>query len=203
MPASKKKNSIPQQDRDARSRILERAVDLFYVQGVHATGINQIIREAEVAKDTLYRFFPSKDQLIQEALSIWGRKLGVLWERKLRNQEDAAGLFRSLSKLERDSLRKIPGYNGCPVATMMMEMGRMESEEMKKVAAAIETRWVGFLETEFGKFQRQGTLRSDLDANHLARQCLMIYQGALAMWRISGDAGYLNQMEEALLALID
>lgn len=47
----------------ARSRILETAYDLFYRQGVQATGINQVIDEAGVAKATFYTHFPSKDDL--------------------------------------------------------------------------------------------------------------------------------------------
>ena len=178
-------------------------MDLFYVQGVHATGINQIIREADVAKDTLYRFFPSKDDLIQEALSIWGRRLGVLWERKLRNSARPAELFRRLTRLERDSLRKLPGYNGCPVATIMMEMGRNDARQMKEVALEIEKRWVSFLVSEFKRFQHEGSLKASVNVEALARECLMIYQGALSMWRISGDTGYLNRMEHTLLKLLD
>ncbi|MEM9292399.1 MAG: TetR/AcrR family transcriptional regulator [Acidobacteriota bacterium] len=47
-----------------RERILEVAVRLFYEQGYQATGINQIIREASVAKASFYHHFPSKLDLI-------------------------------------------------------------------------------------------------------------------------------------------
>jgi AcrR family transcriptional regulator len=47
----------------ARERILKKAGDLFYRQGYQATGINQIIKESQVAKQTFYDHFPSKDDL--------------------------------------------------------------------------------------------------------------------------------------------
>jgi AcrR family transcriptional regulator len=45
------------------ARILRTAARLFYEQGYHATGINQIIAEAGVAKATFYSHYPSKDTL--------------------------------------------------------------------------------------------------------------------------------------------
>jgi len=47
----------------AGEKILNTAYDLFYRQGYHATGINQIISESGVAKATFYQHFPSKDNL--------------------------------------------------------------------------------------------------------------------------------------------
>jgi AcrR family transcriptional regulator len=52
----------------ARDRILRTAQDLFYRQGIRATGVDRIIAEAGVTKVTFYRHFPSKDVLIQAYL---------------------------------------------------------------------------------------------------------------------------------------
>jgi AcrR family transcriptional regulator len=48
----------------ARDRILVTAHDLFYRDGIRATGIDKIIAESGVAKLTFYRHFPSKDDLV-------------------------------------------------------------------------------------------------------------------------------------------
>lgn len=40
------------------------AADLFYREGVHATGIDAVAARAEVAPTTLYRLFASKDDLV-------------------------------------------------------------------------------------------------------------------------------------------
>ena len=47
----------------ARDRILASAYDLFSTKGVRAVGIEEVIERAAVAKATLYRHFPSKDDL--------------------------------------------------------------------------------------------------------------------------------------------
>lgn len=200
MPGKKKKQATS--ENNVHRRILERAVDLFYVQGVHATGINQIIQEADVAKDTLYRQFASKDVLIQAALELWGRKLAVLWERKLRNCENPKELFQKWIRLEKESLRKEANYNGCPVATIMMEMGRSKDTSIIRTARKIEQQWIEFLASEFIRFQKSGSLSARHDANSLAREILTIYQGGLAMWRISSDVKYLDQLNSIFLKAI-
>jgi AcrR family transcriptional regulator len=48
----------------ARERILKIAGGLFYHEGYRAVGIDRVIAEADVAKATFYKHFPSKDDLI-------------------------------------------------------------------------------------------------------------------------------------------
>ncbi len=52
----------------ARDRILRTAHDLFYRDGIRATGIDRVIAESSVAKLTFYRHFPSKNDLIRAYL---------------------------------------------------------------------------------------------------------------------------------------
>ena len=55
---------------DTRKKILDTASRLFYQQGYNATGINQIIEEADVAKASLYQHFNSKEDLLMAYLEI-------------------------------------------------------------------------------------------------------------------------------------
>jgi AcrR family transcriptional regulator len=48
----------------ARDRIVGTAGGLFYREGYRAVGVDRVIAEADVAKATFYRHFPSKDDLI-------------------------------------------------------------------------------------------------------------------------------------------
>ena len=48
----------------ARERILDAAYELFSHRGIRDVGIDEVIERAGVAKATLYRHFPSKDDLV-------------------------------------------------------------------------------------------------------------------------------------------
>ena len=49
---------------ETREHVLAVAAELFYWEGVHATGVDGIAARAEVAPTTLYRLFASKDDLV-------------------------------------------------------------------------------------------------------------------------------------------
>ena len=51
-----------------RERILAVATDLFYRHGIRAVGVESIAEAAGTNKMTLYRHFPSKDELVAEYL---------------------------------------------------------------------------------------------------------------------------------------
>lgn len=65
----------------ARERIIETASRLFYFNGYNQTGINQIIKEAEVAKASMYQHFRSKEDIAVEYLvrrhTMWMGKLNT------------------------------------------------------------------------------------------------------------------------------
>ena len=54
--------------RGARQRILNAATDLFYREGINATGVERLASEASVSKRTLYQHFPSKAAVVEEYL---------------------------------------------------------------------------------------------------------------------------------------
>lgn len=58
-PTGKISTKVPPSEKIAGT-----AFRLFNAQGIHQTGINQIIEESDVAKKTFYSYYPSKDDLI-------------------------------------------------------------------------------------------------------------------------------------------
>ena len=107
---------------EPRRRILETADRLFYRDGIRAVGIDRIIAEANVAKMTLYKHFPSKDDLI----------LAVLKHR----EESVMSFFRSAmeqhGKKAKSPLRAFfaalkewfesPGFRGCAFQNAAVEL---------------------------------------------------------------------------------
>jgi AcrR family transcriptional regulator len=54
--------------RGARQRILEAAAELFYLEGINATGVERLAAKSSVSKRTLYQHFSSKTAVVEEYL---------------------------------------------------------------------------------------------------------------------------------------
>ena len=63
--------------RGARTRILNAASELFYFEGINATGVGRIATKASVSKRTLYQHFPSKTALVEEYLRQLRQEAGA------------------------------------------------------------------------------------------------------------------------------
>jgi AcrR family transcriptional regulator len=63
----------------ARDRILETAYELFARHGIQAVGVDEIIRQAGVAKATFYNQFASKDDLVLEFLNLREERWTMAW----------------------------------------------------------------------------------------------------------------------------
>lgn len=54
-----------------RTTVLEVVLDLIRYEGYHAVQVRMVARRAHIGLDTLYRLFPTRDELIIAALSRW------------------------------------------------------------------------------------------------------------------------------------
>ena len=94
-------------------RILDTAERLFYTQGYHNTGINQVIDEADIAKASLYKHFGSKDDLMLAYLQRLHQRWIECLEATVNNVIDPKG--RLLAVLDYHGERQqIREYGGCP-----------------------------------------------------------------------------------------
>ncbi len=60
-----------------RQRTISVAMQLFQEQGVEATTMEQIAREVDIAKGTLYNYFPVKEAIISEYIQQSFRETGL------------------------------------------------------------------------------------------------------------------------------
>jgi AcrR family transcriptional regulator len=99
---------------DVRDRILSTASTLFYERGVRAVGVDLVVLEAAVAKTSLYRYFPTKDDLIvafleREDLEFWAQWDGVAEQ----YSDDPAGELDAHMRWIGERLGR-SNYRGCP-----------------------------------------------------------------------------------------
>ena len=129
--------NVSQMKRDSRRRIVVTTAKLLRRQGYNGTGLNQIVAEAEAPKGSLYFHFPGgKEQLAAEAIAA---SAGYL-DAGLRACERASAL-ESLDLYVEEAAKLLERTNyteGCPIATVILEVGTSSALIGKACADAID-----------------------------------------------------------------
>lgn len=115
-----------------RQRIIDTAGKLFREKGIHAVGVDEVMKGAGLTHGGFYGHFRSKGDLAAEALS-------QAMEESLRSEQDypslAALAETYLSKAHRDEAE-----NGCTVASLGPELARLPSGKRGAIASYIRKR---------------------------------------------------------------
>lgn len=111
----------------AREKILFTAHDLFYQDGVRATGVDRLIHESKVTKTTFYRHFPSKKDLIIEFLEL--RHLS--WLAWFKARIGYHGNNPSSITLAINEWLSSDDFRGCAFLNSVGELGEQMPEVLK------------------------------------------------------------------------
>jgi AcrR family transcriptional regulator len=105
-----------------RERLLAVATELFYRQGIRAVGVEAIADAAATNKMTLYRHFPSKDELVAECLRQVAREGTQRWERyEAAHPGDALAQIRAwLAEVAEILIDR--NHRGCALANAAIEL---------------------------------------------------------------------------------
>jgi len=117
--------SISNSDLPARERILRKAHDLFYAEGLRATGIDRVIAEAGVTKVTFYRHFPSKNDLILTYLNLRHERWMKWFTEALERHGGASKGAQALPPVMKEWFRgkALGDFRGCAFLNGVSEMG--------------------------------------------------------------------------------
>jgi AcrR family transcriptional regulator len=131
--------SEPRSAPEARRRILDAAYALFSRRGIRGVGVDEVIERAGVAKATLYRHFPSKDDLVLAFLiqreQLWTREW-VEAEAKRRGTTPTERLLAIFDLF--DEWFQRDDFEGCSFINTLLEIGDPEHRVYQASSAHLE-----------------------------------------------------------------
>ena len=177
---------------ERRERLYEAALALFRSQGYEATTVDQITRQAGLAKGTFFNYFPTKDAVLRY---MGVREVGRLSATSLHTN----GTNSSIGKLKRlmgtlaTSLE-----NDRELVSLIFRRGITVSELMVGDAGGLSLQPTATLLIR--QAQRQGEINADLDPDALAAALDALYLQQLIRWCESGKPYPLS---ERLTGIVD
>lgn len=181
----------PSGGRGARERIETAAARLFYHNGIHATGVELIAREANVSKRTLYQHFPGKNDLVESYLRRMDTEGGSPNEQRLADPNLTARerLLAIFEMSQREVMR------GCPFHNAAVESaGTLRGAD--DIVRAHKQRIIGRL---IAVAREAGVADPEL----LGQQLAVLFEGATALATSLNDTAPVVHARAAAATLIE
>ena len=187
---------MPVDGSKTRERIITAATRLFYSEGLRATSVDAVAEKAGVTKKTLYYHFETKDELITAYLASRDQPTLAYYARWFAETDGSTadkvrGLFNSFGKAA-----DTPSWRGCGFLRTIAELANTPGHPAIKAGAAHKKKFEAWLADILA--------RDDVrDAGRVARQIVILLDGAATVMLIHRDVAYVEAAGETAALLIE
>ena len=186
---------MPRDATQTRARILDAANRLFYAEGIRAVSVDAVAEKAGVTKRTLYYHFKSKDVLVAAYLESRDQPnlaLFATWFEQAEGSlaDKVRAIFIQLARSARH-----PRWKGCGFLRTAAELANLPGHPAVKIGAAHKKKFEAWLTDRFAIDGRE-------DAEGLARQVVLLMDGAFSTMLVHRDPAYIEAAGDAAAALL-
>ncbi|QOV65677.1 TetR/AcrR family transcriptional regulator [Kosakonia pseudosacchari] len=179
---------------DTREKILSTAEQLIYQNGIHATGMDLLVKTSGVARKSIYRYFATKDDVAAAALNERDER----WMHWFRTESDKGDTPSDRILNMFTVLRgwfESDGFRGCAFINTAGEVGDPD-DPVRQIA----------------KRHKQQLLEYTLELTEqlnieqpaaLARQLLILMEGAITMSYVMGDSSAADSAKDVAKVLLE
>ncbi|CDL80557.1 TetR family transcriptional regulator [Xenorhabdus szentirmaii] len=179
---------------EIRNKLLAVTESLIYQYGIHATGMEQIVKETGISRKTIYRYFSNKDDLCAQALlSRDERWMKWFTDSSLKGENPEACILEMFHALK--SWFMSGEFRGCAFINATGEISD-PTHPIRIIAKEHQQKIFSFIQQ----------LTEKLDVNkplELARQLLVLIDGAITAAMMMNAPSVADDAKEAARLLIN
>lgn len=178
-----------------RQEILDAAIACFTRKGFHQTTMDDICREAGLSPGAIYRYFASKEEIIDAAVrdsSHSGPESGgdfVRWiEEEVARFDDFATLMNTFNRMSVRRYEK--GSQAVEVEMNLRLRSWAEALQNPDIREEVQRRWehrLRLFEKIVRRAQKLGQVNPDIDPGAAARFILALSEGFKLLWTVDAD----------------
>ena len=186
--------SMNRKPTDTREKILTTAEQLIYRNGIHATGMDLLVKTSGVARKSIYRYFATKDDVAAAALKERDERW-MCWFRTESDKGDTprARILNMFTVLR--SWFESEGFRGCAFINTAGEVGD-HTDPVRQIAKLHKQKLLDYILE----------LTGQLNIEHpdvLARQLFILIEGAITMSYVMGDSSAADSAGDVAKHLLE
>ena len=164
--------------------IIQVGLDLVLSRGFNATGVEAILKQANVPKGSFYNFFSSKeefglaiiDKFVADRVEVFSP---IFSDESLPPLERVKKSFETIiATFEGDDCSK-----GCLIGNLGQEMADQFENVRQRLEQALQS-WTKGLSKLLLQAQKENTIPADTNADMLAENLISSFQGALLLSKV-------------------
>jgi TetR/AcrR family transcriptional regulator, transcriptional repressor for nem operon len=184
-----------------RDRIIKTSLHLFYINGFHAVGTNQICAEAKVNKSTLYHIFPSKVDMVLAALEVYAGDVTQQFRQIAKSSKTATQKIEQIFELPfltNQNLQQQFGHvKGCFVGNIALELSGQE-ERVRTYLTQVFQIWAEAIEP----IVQELSIGRSIDTAKAAQSIVAYLQGAILMAKTVNNPQLIKDLAQSAVALV-
>lgn len=179
---------------DTREKILATAEQLIYQNGIHAMGMDLLVKSSGVARKSIYRHFANKEDVASAALNERDER----WMQWFRSESDKGEtpqerILNMFTVLK--SWFESEGFRGCAFINTAGEVGDPD-DPVRQIAKMHKQKLLDYALELCGQLN---TGRPDV----LARQLLVLVEGAITTTYVMGDRNAADDARDVAKILLE
>ncbi|MFP5021856.1 TetR/AcrR family transcriptional regulator [Pseudonocardia phyllosphaerae] len=178
-----------------RARLLDAALELFAARGVNAVGVAEVAAKAGASKLSLYRYFPSKDDLVAAVVDERSARVQQWLRRESGGHSGIDGVLAVFDLLSTWFRRR--DFVGCAIINSITDL---RGSPDPRVTTTARRHLQGYRDLLVERLSALDPAPRDVDA--LARQLLLLIEGATVVAAVDSAAA-MNDARAAAASLID
>lgn len=175
---------------------LEKARDLFWEKGYHATSMQDLVSQMKVNRGSMYDTYGDKHQLFIESLQNYAKETYSEYKQAATGEKSP---FKAIELIVKKAIqRSFEEEKVCMIVKSSFEMAPLDND-VKEILKLLSNALISIFEELIEKAQQSGEISTDKNARQSAQFIVGSFAGLWQMQALYNDRIMVEQMAKNTL----
>ena len=180
---------------------LQKAMQLFWAKGYHATSIQDLVDHLGINRASMYNTYGDKRALFQKSLDYYKRSQSEALQSFLQSHPNPMDGLKALFGQAIEESKSSNTTKGCFMVNATTELASQDVE-IANFLAENQADVQSFFEDYLRNAQSSGQLKSDLDPSIFASLLFTLYNGIKVVSKLNPDTKQMQASVDEVLGLM-
>lgn len=181
---------------------LERALNLFWKKGFHATSMQDLVDTMGINRSSIYDTYKNKEQLFEQAIQHYRNQNIAIIESILKKDVPVKERFRLLFHTALDQSMKDSDKKGCFVINTTAELASTEPKIKAKLTEN-KAEFTRVFKESLERAQDEGEIMRSKDIEGLATLLFTLYNGLQVVSKLENEPTQMKHAVDEVLNLLN